>query len=181
MQHPLAPTHGLKTKGTPLINYLQDMWNLAAQAEPQGIWFWAAAYAAVICAYSLVYQLRIRSWPSTEGELVQAGAQKFGATDLIKSDQDYVSTALYRFRVSGQQFTGRRVSPWIIIASHNARFVLNRQMSSIEFLSGDKVRVYHHPRKPHKSFLIKPGAVGLFITALAGALPMILYLYEYHR
>ena len=164
-----------------MINYLQDMWQLAAQAELQGIWFWAATYAAVICVYSLVYQLRIRSWPSTEGELVEAGVQKFGATDLIKSDQDYVSTALYRYRVRGQQFTGKRVSPWIIIASHNARFVLNRQMSSIEHTDGGKLRVYHHPRKPHKSFLIKPGAVGLLITALAGALPMILYLYEYHR
>ena len=84
-----------------MINYLQDMWHLAAQAEPQGIWFWAAAYAAVIFAYSVVYQLRIRNWPSTEGELVEAGVRKFGATDLIKSDQDYVSTALYRYSVSG--------------------------------------------------------------------------------
>ena len=79
-----------------MINYLQNMWNLAASGDPQGFWFWAAVYAAVVCAYSAVHQLRIRSWPCVEGELIEAGVKKFGATELTLSNQDYTSNALYR-------------------------------------------------------------------------------------
>ncbi len=60
------------------------------------------------------------------GELVEFGVGKFGATDWVKSDQEYISKTLYRYNVSGVNYDGTRISPWIFVASHNARFVLEK-------------------------------------------------------
>lgn len=163
-----------------LISYFQEMWQLALQGELQGIWFWAALYTLIFLTYSLIFQLQTRTWPSTQGELIKAGVEKFGATERVTSDQDYMSEALYHYSVSGTAYEGTRISPWVIVASHNARFVLEKQMSSIQKYPDGKVKVFYNPKKPKKSFLIIAHKVGIFITFFIGILPAVLYFFKFH-
>jgi len=163
-----------------LISYFQEMWQLALQGDVQGIWFWAALYAFTLCTYSLIFQLRTRTWPVTQGELIEASVEKFGVTERRTSDQNYMSGALYHYSVSGTAYEGTRISPWIIVASHNARFILEKQMSSIQKYPAGKVKVFYNPKKPKKSFLIIASKVGIFITFLISILPAILYFFKFY-
>ena len=163
-----------------LSNYIQQMWELALKGEIQGVWFWGAVYTLAVCGYSLIFQLRTRSWPFTTGELVEAEVEKFGATDPVKSNQEYVSKALYRFTVSGVDYEGTRISPWVFVASHNARAILKKQMSAIYRYPGGKVKVFYNSGNPQKSFLIVAGRVGIFITLVIAALPFVSYVIRYH-
>ena len=160
--------------------YFQNMWQLAIQGETQGIWFWAALYAFIVGVYSLIFQLRTRYWPCAQGELVGLSVEKFGATDWVKSDQDYVSKGLYKYNVSGVDYDGSRISPWIFVVSHNARFVLEKQMASIQRLSNGRVKVFYNPNNPRKSFLIVAGKMGIGITLGISVLPLLLFYCKYH-
>ena len=162
------------------INYAQEMWHLAIQGKVQGIWFWAALYTLIVCSWSLIFQVRTRRWPDTKGELIETGLRKFGGTEWATSNQEYVSKALYHYDVSGETYTGNRISPWIFVASHNARFILEKQMSSIQRYSDESVKVFYNPRKPKKSFLIVAGKTGMLITLIIGVLPMVLYFFKFH-
>ena len=163
-----------------LIIYFQDMWQLASQGQAQGIWFWAALYVFIVCVYSLIFQIRTRYWPFTPGELAELEVEKHGATESVKSNQDYTSTALYKYNVSGVAYDGTKISPWVFVVSHNARFVLKKQMSSIQRLPDGKVKVFYNPNNPKKSYLITAGKVGICITLLICALPLILFYFKYH-
>jgi hypothetical protein len=44
-----------------MFEYIQTIWVLALQGERQGIWFGAAVYTFLICEYSVLFQLLIRS------------------------------------------------------------------------------------------------------------------------
>ena len=160
--------------------YFQHMWQLAIQGHTQGIWFWAALYALIVGGYSLIFQIRTRYWPFTSGELAEIGVEKFGATDRIKSNQDYASKALYKYYVSGVVYDGTRISPWIFVVSHNARFVLEKQMSSIQRFPDGKIKIFYNPNNPKKSYLIISGKSGICITLLISALPLISYYFKYH-
>jgi hypothetical protein len=163
-----------------LIIYFQGIWQLAIQGETQGIWFWAAFYAFIVCLYSLIFQIRTRYWPFARGEITEFGVEKFGATDLVKSNQDYISKALYKYNVSGVAYDGTRISPWIFVASHNARFILEKQMSSIQRLPDGKIKVFYNPNNPKKGFLIIAGKMGICITLSICVLPLISFYYKYH-
>jgi len=163
-----------------LIIYFQDMWQLAIQGQTQGIWFGAALYAFIVCVCSLIFQIRTRYWPSTPGELAEFGVEKFGATDMVKSNQDYVSKALYQYNVSGVAYDGIRISPWIFVVSHNVRFILEKQLSSIQRLPDGKVKIFYNPDNPKKSYLIIAGKAGICITLLVSALPLISFYFKYH-
>ena len=136
-------------------------------------------YALLVCTYSLVFQIRTRSWPFTEGELAELGVETFGAESTL-SDQDYASTALFQYEVDGSAFEGTKISPWIFVASHNARFVLQRQLGAVQWLSDDKVKVFYNPRKPKKSFLIVAGRLGIGITLLVAVLPLLAYYVRFY-
>lgn len=163
-----------------MIEYLQEMWRLAIQAEPQGIWFWASLYALFLCSYSLLFQIRTRFWPFTQGELVEASVEKFGATEWAQSNQEYVGKALYRYTVSDITYDGKRISPWIFVASHNARFILQRQMAMIQRLPDGGIKVYYNPANLPKSYLIVAGKTGILVTILITFLPIVIYFFSYH-
>jgi len=156
------------------------MWQMAIQGQTQGIWFWAALYAFVVCAYSLIFQIRTRYWPFVSGELVESGVEKFGATDRVKSNQHYLSKALYTYKVSGEAYDGTRISPWIFVVSHNVRFILAKQLTSIQRLPDGKVKVFYRAGNPKKSYLIVAGNVGICITILISVLPLISFYLRYH-
>ena len=163
-----------------LVVYFKDMWELALQGQTQGIFFWAALYAFVLCAYSLIFQIRTRYWPSTRGELAEMEIEKFGAADRVKSDQSYMSRALYKYKVSGVTYDGTRISPWIIVVSHNARFILEKKMSCIQRFPDKRVKVFYNPNNPRKSYLIVAGKVGICLTLFLCVLPVIAYYAKYH-
>jgi hypothetical protein len=163
-----------------LTIYIEEMWQLAIQGHKQGIWFWAAIYTFIICTYSLVLQVRTRYWHVAQGELVESSVKKFGPTKVVKSDQNYVSNALYKFKVSDVTYEGTRISPWVFVASHNAKFVLKKQISAIERFPDGGVKVFYNPNKPNKSFLIIAGKTGICITLLISVLPIISFYIHYH-
>ncbi len=128
------------------------MWQLAIQGETQGVWFYAALYTLAVCSYSLFFQIRTRKWPNVAGQLNSLGVVKFGGTETSLSEQDYRSKALYTYHVDGVVYEGKRVSPWVVVASHNARFVLDKQHAAIEHLPNGSVKVFYNPHNPKKAF-----------------------------
>ena len=163
-----------------VINYCKAMWQLALQGEAQGIWFYSALYALIVCSYSLAFQIRTRYWPHVAGELISLGVEKFGASDRIKSKQDYIADALYTYQVAGTDYSGSRISPWIFVASHNAKFILEKQLSLIQQLPNGKVKVFFDPKNPKKSFLMVAGTTGIFITLALGGLPLVAFYIKYY-
>jgi hypothetical protein len=161
-----------------MFNTLQEMWMLALQGGAQGVWFWVAIYTFVVCTYSVVFQIRTRSWPATRGQLINADAELFGGFGEASTSKEYAARALYRYDLAGINYEGKRVSPWIILTS--AKAILRKQLSAIQHHPNEMVTVFYNPRKPKKSFLILPGKKGLLITSLIAVLPTILYVSEYH-
>ena len=164
-----------------LIIYSQEMWRLALDGQAQGVWFWASLYTFILCAYSLLFQIRTRFWPCTHGVLTGFEIRKFGgATEWVRSEQEYVSEALYKYNVGGVDYDGTRISPWVFVVSHNARFVLEKQKSSIQLYPDGRLKVFYNPNNPKKSFLIIAGKMGIYITVTLSVLPLILFCIEYH-
>ncbi len=163
-----------------MFDYLSDMWALATAGNKQGIVFYIALYALVVLGYSALYQFRTAKWPSTRGVLLVAGIGKWGATEPVTSDQEYKATALYRYRVGEVDYEGSRVSPWLFIVSHNARFILKKQLDKLQRNDDGSIEVFFNPGKPHKSFLIKPGPVGLALTLCLALSPALVYWMSYH-
>jgi hypothetical protein len=113
--------------------------------------------------------------------LVTAGLSRFGATTWATTDQEYVTKALYQYRVGGVSYEGQRISPWVIVASHNARVVLEKQMASIQRLSGDKVKVFYNPKRPQKSYLVIAGWFGIVCIVLIAVLPLVYYYFRFYQ
>ncbi|WP_421868840.1 DUF3592 domain-containing protein [Motiliproteus sp.] len=162
------------------ITYLQEMWQLAIDGQTQGLWFWITLYAFITCTYSLIFLLRTRTWPSTADELVALGVEKIGGKEPVRSNQEYLLESLYSYRVADMEYAGRRISPWVFVASHNLRSILEKQLSSVQQMPDGKVKVFYNPNNPKKSYLIVAGKTGIAITFLIGTLPLALYVYRYH-
>lgn len=163
-----------------MIDYVAQMWGLAASGSPRGVFFFIALYAAVALGYSLIYQLRVRSWPEVDGILVHAGVEEWGSRKRSLSSQDYRAGAHYEYIVDGARFTGTRVSPWLLITSHNLRFLLERQFAEIADSPSGNVKVFFNPKRPVKSYLVKPGRAGICLTAVLGVAPLFIYGLAYH-
>ena len=163
-----------------MTEYLIQMWDLAKSGDKQGVIFFAALYGFIVLTYSLIYQLRITNWPTAKGWLLGASVDKFGTTHAIRSEQDYISKALYEYTVDGVVYQGTRVSPWVIVASHNAKFLLERQISKITKNGDGSIQLFYSPGRPSKSFLIKPSLTGMVVTFVLAVAPMFFYLQSYH-
>ena len=163
-----------------MIHYVEDMLELAMVGNAQGVFFFMVLYAFIFLTYSFFYQLRVSGWPSVIGDLDEASIEIWGARERQKSDQMFKAKAGYRYIVNGMEFIGTRISPWFLLASSNAKFLLKYQLNSVKSLSNGKVEVYYNPKKPSKSFLIKPGAVGFSITLIFAFFPVVVYAIKYH-
>jgi hypothetical protein len=160
--------------------HTQAMWQQLWQGEVQGVVFWGAVYCFVVGLFSLVYQLRIRHWPVATGVLAKAGVERWGGAEWVKSDQEYSLKAAYVYRVDGQVHEGHRVSPWVVVASHNARFLLESQLKGVQRHADGTVSVFYNPRRPHKSYLIRPGWTGLLVTWVITLGPALYYWQRFH-
>lgn len=156
------------------------MWNLAIQGQARGIFFYVAIYAFVLLFYSIIFQIRVNSWPSTTGNIENIGIRYFGGKEWAKTNQEYVATSLYTYTVEGIKYHGRRISPWAIVASHNMLFILKHQLKNVQHTGDGNVKVFYSPRNPKKSYLIKPGVKGLVVTLILALIPMVLYWSKYH-
>ncbi len=163
-----------------MASYISDMWSLVTQGELQGIWFWGATYTFLVCGYSMAYQIRIRSWPSTTGTLHDASIAKFGSTKQNPSDQEYQVNALYSYWVSNHHYEGHRVSAWIILTNNNLRVLLKKQLSEVKPGPAGLVDVFYNPNHPGKSFLLRPSITGIWITLVLGITPCVAYLHKYY-
>ena len=103
-----------------------------------------------------------------------------GGPEWVKSDQQYSLNAVYRYKVDGRIFEGHRVSAWVVVASHNARGVLEAQRKGVQRYPDGTVSVFYNPKRPDKSYLIRPGLPGLVITLCIIAGPMLYYWRRFH-
>ncbi len=163
-----------------IIDFVQTMWALALAGEIQGIWFFTAIYCFVLCSYSTLRQISNLNWHSTWGSLTRLQVDKFGAGEWAKSDQNYASSALYEYKVDGKNYTGKRISPWIFVVSHNAKFVLERQLKGAEIDNNGRVKVFYNPKNPQKSYLILPNIPGIVITLAIAIVPMISFYFKFY-
>lgn len=163
-----------------MTDYVAQMWALAADGERQGVFFFIAMYTFAVGGYSSVRQWMARRWPCVQGDLIDAGVKAVGGPARWRSDQDYRLGSTYRYVVDGQTYEGKRVSPWVVVASHNARFLLRRQIEQIRCDAEGRVTVFYDPGRPEKSFLMRPGLVGLAVTLMIALVPLALFIRAYH-
>jgi len=133
-------------------------------------------YCIAAGCYGLFYCFRIGRWPSVFGELTQKEIARQSPSAVI-SEQNYSAELSYLFNVDGEEYRGHRLSPFLIIVSHNLRFVLRLQMKHVEIRDDGKVRVFYNPRRPEKSYLIPPGPKGYIFIVSFMLLPLIAYLF----
>lgn len=151
-----------------LVQHLQLLFQQAFAGNIQAIFFWVASFVAIACVWSSMYQLGIRRWPSVKGVLLHADTEKFGATDFVAAEQDYVIKLAYDYEVNGKQYRGSRLSPVVMTASGAGKAVLDYALANLEQQDGF-VEVFYNPKNPAKSFLQKPGLYSGLFTLFMGA------------
>ncbi|APD85033.1 hypothetical protein BM527_02405 [Alteromonas sp. Mex14] len=162
-----------------ILNYFQQMVDLASEGELQGIWFWASCYMLVVCLYSAYFQIRTRFWATTVGNIHNLGLKKFGISNDL-SEQQYRGKALYSYSVNGQTYEGTRISPWVFVTNYNAKGLLLRQQAGIDMPTKDTVTVYYNPKKPQKSFLLKASKFGILVTLTSAVAPFLGYVSRFY-
>ena len=155
---------------------MEDFINRLKSGEPESWLLAFAVYALIVGSYSLVCYLRISRWPSVVGELNSATTAGWAPSASI-SDRNYGAEVSYRYNIGGDGYDGNRLSPFLVVASHNLRFLIRHQMKGIEACAGGGVRVIYNPSRPEKSYLIAPNAVGYAAIVSVMFLPMVAYLF----
>lgn len=136
-----------------------------------------AGYFFICGIYGLLYWQHVRSWPHTSGTLIKSEIGKLG-NSMRADEQRYLAKQRYQYSVGGEDYEGKRLSPIQILASVNMRALLHWQMRYITYLDKDKtkVAVFFNPKKPQKSYLIRPLRAEPFIYAGFVILPIIFWL-----
>ncbi|MEP1230765.1 MAG: DUF3592 domain-containing protein [Litorimonas sp.] len=143
-----------------------------------------AAILNVIAGYfflcgicGLLYWRRVRSWPQISGTLIKSEIGKLG-NSMRADEQSYTAKLRYQYSVGGEEYESKRLSSIQVVASTNMRALLRWQMRYITYLDKDKneIAVFYDPKKPQKSYLIKPLKIEPFIYAAFFILPIIFWL-----
>ena len=162
------------------IEAIRETISSALAGDERSIFLLACVYTLVVCVYGAFYLARVSRWPSAKGKMIRDGLSHFGVTDLVKAEQEYVTDVRYEYEVNGKNYVGKRLSPWLIVASHNARFVLDMQLSRINKSTDGHVTVYYNPRNPKKSYLIRTGLLSQVVVISIGFVPAVLYFHKYY-
>ncbi len=155
---------------------MEDFINRLKSGEPESWLLAFAVYSLIVGFYSLMCYLRISRWPSVVGKLESAGVEGWTPSAVV-SDRNYGAEVSYRYQIGGDDYRGSRLSPFLVVASHNLRFLLRHQMKGIEACAGGGVRVLYNPSRPEKSYLVAPNAVGYATIASVMFLPTVAYLF----
>jgi len=158
----------LVTEPMNLVDAIRDTISSAVDGDEQSILLLGAIYILLVCSYSVVWQMRMNLWPKVTGRLEELGLRKIGSTEWAITNQEYVSDALYTYRVGGKEYAGKRVSPWVMVATHNLGSLLRLQQKGVEVGRDNEVTVYYNPGNPAKSFLVRAGPFSQMFTALIG-------------
>jgi len=155
-----------------MISTIDTIYDGAINGDKQTWLFIFAAYTLLCGLISLIFQIRILNWAATPGKLIQSQAAIWGFASSA-SEVDYHANVRYNYTVAGTVYEGHRLSPTLIIVSANLRFILRWQMKGITHLSTDEVMVFYKQSNPKKSYLIKPGNIGICFTVGMVFFPMI--------
>ena len=115
--------------------------NLRAD-EPEAWLSLFVIYWTLMCAYGLIYCMRINRWSSVFGELLRIEVGPMSPS-FNTSDQNYSAELSYSFVVDGTEYKGHRLSPFYVFVSYNLRFLLNLQMKHIEIREDGKRCAQH--------------------------------------
>lgn len=143
--------------------------NAALAGDFKGIFAAVMFLSGLAGLGSLIYQLRIDTWPSTRGTLLRSRLKEAGAAP-IRAERQYLTDVRYQYQVASKTYVGTEISPWKAMASYNLRAILQRQLA--EFPEGRTVRVIYNPNRPQKAFLKGSGPISKLST-LAVALGLL--------
>ena len=158
------------------MEFLRNVATQAMDGDPESILLIFAVYFLAMGALSLRYQLRMQAWPRKRGKLLQSRLAHVAGFEWNPAHKAYATDALYEYQVDGQTYRGQKVSPWVMVATHNVRFVLQKQLDRIEVGPGNEVSVFYDPKNPSRAVLIKPGTLGMAVTVSMALFPLALYL-----
>lgn len=159
-----------------MMSIIDTIYDGAVNGDKQTWLFLFAIYSLVCGLISLIFQIRILNWAETPGTLVQSQVGTWGAA-YSADEVDYHADVKYNYTVAGTKYEGHRLSPWTVIVTTNLRFILRWQMKGITHLSNDEALVFYKQSNPKKSYLVKPGKIGLCFTVAIVFLPMIYLLF----
>lgn len=159
-----------------MLEHVATFFSDVSEGNEAAIVLLASGYFGLMGLIGAIYGLWIRSWPMTEGNLVQSGLESMGPS-MRADEQHFQAGVRYTYEVDGVEYEGSRLSPTYIMASANLRFLLKLQMRGIKKLGGDRVAVIYNPSNHTKSFLIKPGPATFLLPAMCILVSILLALY----
>lgn len=111
--------------------------------------------------------------------MLRLGVREFAGPALNPADQAYVPDALYAYEVAGRAYQGRELSVWKISASGILRGTAGLLPARVKADAAGRVPVYYHPKRPHKSLLLRPGVATVVSVWLLMALVAGFYLWRW--
>ena len=161
-----------------LFEYPKRMFDLLLLGDVQGILFLATAFVTLACLVSLAIQMKAARWQSVVGNLIKLELDGTGVRDHIGQGNYYID-AEYEYRVDGVNHKGRGVSLALIWTGKSMQFVLRRQMAAVQRQPDGKVLVFYDPKKPEKSYLIKPSMLSKILTLVPIVFMITIYVKGY--
>lgn len=163
----------------PMIEYLQKMSYIAFSNSLQGFHFLATLYLVFALLSSAWYVVRVRTWPSADGNLLRDEPRSSSNAAYWAKQRVYTPKYLYSYSVNGRSFEGSEVSLWRNVSfslGYNAVSVLPSQVRPDP--SG-KIRVYFNPRRPQNSLLLKPGRASIVVLWLLSLVAASFYIWRW--
>jgi hypothetical protein len=139
-----------------------------------------SSFCTLATLWSLFYQYRVWNWPFTYGVLLGGEVKAVGGREWAKTDQNYHAVVDYRYKVNGIEYAGNRLSAMAMVASHNAKALLAKQLKGVEY-QGDQVKIYFNPENPKKSFLIRGSLTQVIVTLVGFGISFSIALLMYGR
>lgn len=136
------------------------LWAKIQDGDPVALAFCLAAFSVLATWYSFYYQYRIWHWPFVWGDLLKSEIGRIGSG----ADRSHIATVEYTYSVDGEEFKGNRLSAMAVSGSMTG--LLEQQLQGAERRFDGQVKVYYHPKKPHKAFLIRGSKTQVILTAL---------------
>ncbi len=154
---------------------MDDYFDRLKNGDPESWLLAFAVYSLLVGAFSLFHYTRIGRWPSVIGALNSAAVA--GQTpSAVSSDRNYSAEVSYQYNIEGKSYEGSRLSPFLVMATHNLRSLIRHQMKGIEIIQDGGVRVFYNPARPEKSYLISTSSIGYASIISIMFLPLVAYL-----
>lgn len=115
----------------------------------------AAGYFVLMGLWGVIHMYRVSRWPSVTGTVLSQGLK--GGDMAVDDETLFRLKVLYRYVVDGRVYENDQINSLHIGLSYNLRHLLRWQLRFVDWQDDDRVRVYHHPSKPQKSYLVVPG------------------------